>query len=620
VDRFLTWAALVVLMLAPPARAHAQVRRVLLLQSLERGNLALDTFTGRFRLALERRSTAPITFMQSVVNPSSTDASPEKPIIDYLRSIFANQSKPDLIVSIGGPAAVFARKYHDELFPDAAMLFAAFDQRWLSTAPLRPHETAVAQANDLSLLVDDILQLRPDTSNIFMVTGSGPLGRFWHRQMEHDFQRFQGRVSFSWSDELSFAEILQRVAVLPPRSAIYYLTFGTDGQGGTYPEAQVLAQIHAAANAPLFGPLTPQLGAGVVGGMLMDSDQTADRTADVAVRLLSGESPEQIRVPPQQPGPRVYDWRELERWSISESRLPPGSTVRFREPDAWKRFKWVILAGLSALLAQALLIAALLVNRRKRLRAEHALRENVADLHAARGTLSQLSGRLMQAHEEERTRLARELHDDLAQRMSFLAMDVARLRDALPNDEDLRGQARTLQEAVVGFGRDLQGLSHRLHSSKIDVLGLPAPAASFCQEVASRYDLQVEFSHDNVPSRLPEGVPISLFRVMQEAVSNVVKHANARRCGVTLSGIDGELRLDVVDDGRGFDADAALNGHGLGLVSMQERLKLVSGHVVIESKRGAGTAVRARIDLPPNGTTAGQFESPSANGGVSTTA
>jgi signal transduction histidine kinase len=614
-------AGFIVVLLVSAAPADAQVHRVLLLQSLDRGNLTMDEFTAAFRLEVEKRSSSPVTFVQHVVNPSGFDVSPEKPILDYLIAAFENRPKPDLIVAIGGSATEFARKYRKQLFPDAARLYVIAQQWLLQTGPLSHNETAVASAQDLSLVVDDILQLFPGTSNVFMVMGSGPIGRFWRREMEREFERFKGRVNFIWSDDLSYAEILQRVGALPPGSAIYFLTFGTDMRGGAYPEDRVLAEIREVANAPLFGALSAAMGHGIIGGMLLDNDQSAHRAADVALRIFNGESPDSIRLPVQAPGPRVYDSRELERWGISESRLPPDSVVRFREPGVWQRFKWVIIASVAALLAQGLLIASLLVNRAKRRRAEQALRQNVSDIEAARGALSNLSGRLMEAQEQERTRLARELHDDLGQRVSFLAMDVARLRDALPDDANLRGQARTLQDAVVAFGRDVQGLSHRLHSSKIDVLGLPAAAANFCQEVASRHDLNVEFAHDNVPSRLPEGVPISLFRVIQEAVANAVKHANARHCRVTLRGTDGELRLDVVDDGRGFNTDAALNGHGLGLISMQERLKLVNGRVVIESKRGAGTTVRATVPLSPTGAPASQLASSALRGGTfSTTA
>ena len=607
------WAELFVLLLACSAPAHAQVRHVLLLQSLDRGNLTMDGFTADFRIEVERRSSTPVTFMQAVVNPSGFSASPEKPIVDYLASAFAGQPKPDLVVTIGGPATVFARKYARQLFPDSPLLLTAVSTQFLRGPPLLDHETAVASDNDMAVIVDDILRLFPRTTTVFMVMGSGPLGKFWRAEMERDFARFQGRVTFVWSDEMSFAEILTRVATLPPQSAVYFLTFGTDGKGGVFAEDRVLAEIHAATNAPLFGALSPGIGHGIVGGSVMDVERLANTAADAAVRILDGQSPARVRTPPQKTGPAVFDWRELRRWGVDERRLPPGSVVRFRAPGVWDRFKWAIVGGTLVLIAQTLLIGTLLINRAKRRRVEQLLRDNVADLDVARGSLSNLSRRLMEAQEQERTHVARELHDDVSQRMSFLAMDLARLPEAISaNAADARAQAQSLYDAVVALGRDVQGISHRLHSSNIDRLGLAIAAHGFCANVSSRHDLQVEYVDESVPSRLPYDVAISLFRVLQEAVSNTLKHAAARHCRVVLRASADAVNLQVVDDGRGFDTDAVRKGQGLGLISMQERLKLVNGTVAIESTVGGGTVVLARVPLRVQPAPDDQAGSPSA--------
>ena len=588
-------AATLLLPLLAATSSEAAVRHVVLLQSLERGNLALDFFSGNFRVDIDQGSSEPVTFSQFVVNPLGFEESPGAAMAEYLRVAFVGRPRPDLVVTVGGPAAAFARRYRPRLFPDSPLLFAAVDERFLESAPLADNETAVPVRNDMAGIVDDILQLFPSTSNVFVVLGSGELSRFWRSELEREFQRFRGRVSFTYSDHMPFAEILQRVSALPPHSAVFYLTFDTDRQGGAYPEERVLSDLYAAANAPLFANQDRQLGHGIVGGKLMPIDALGRVTAAVALRIMNGESPARVRMPVQTAGPPVFDWRQLDRWRVNEGRLPPQSVVRFREPGAWQRYRWVIVSAAVAMLIQALLIAGLLVNRTRRRDAERSLRENVAALEAARRALSSLSGRLMSAQEQERTRLARELHDDIGQRVSFLAMDLAQLRDTLPDDVDAQGQARELQEAVVSLGKDLQGISHRLHSSKIDLLGLAGAAASLCKELAGRHGLRIEYAHDGVPDALAADVATSLFRVLQEALANAVKHSRAGRCRVALTGSNGDLTLVVSDDGRGFDTAAALGGHGLGLVSMQERLRLVNGDLAIESGAGSGTTVRARV-------------------------
>lgn len=596
--RYPACAAVILILLIVCPRVEAQVRRILVLHSLDRGNLTMDEVTGRFRLEIERRSPEPVTVMQAVVNPSGFATTPERPIVDYLSSTYVGEHAPDLVVTIGGPAATFARKHRARLFPDSPLLFAAVDERFLRDHPLGDGEAAVESELVPSVLVDDILRVLPGTATIFVVTGSGPIGAFWRYEMERDFERFRGRVSFIWSDQMDYAEILDRVAALPPRSAIYFLTFGTDAEGGVYPEARVLNEISEAANAPLFGPLIAMMGRGIVGGTLIDSYEMARNTADTAIRILSGEPAAQIERPAQKAGPPVFDWRQLQKWKVDERLLPPGSIVQYREPTIWQRFKWVIIVGLSAIVGQGVLISVLLAQRTKRRRAEKVLRRNVAELQTARESLSQLSGRLMRAQEDERARLARELHDDIVQRMSFVAMDVERLRNEIPgNAANALGYADELQESVTELARDIQGISHRLHSSKIELLGLQAAAGSFCREVTGRHGLNVEFTHADVPAGVSADVAMSMFRVLQEAVSNVVKHGGATRCVVRLTGSASELTLEVSDDGRGFDVEAAYSVEGMGLISMRERLKLVDGDVVIESAIGRGTTVRAMVPL-----------------------
>jgi signal transduction histidine kinase len=156
---------------------------------------------------------------------------------------------------------------------------------------------------------------------------------------------------------------------------------------------------------------------------------------------------------------------------------------------------------------------------------------------------------------------------------------------------------RDLCEAVTTLGKHVSGMSHRLHSSKLDLLGLAAAAASFCKEASSHYGMTVEFVHDNVPAPLPPGVAINLFRVLQEALANAAKHSGASRCSVSLRGTNDQLKLDVRDEGRGFDIQAALATSGLGIVSMQERLKLVNGSIAIHSTMGAGTTIQAIVPL-----------------------
>ena len=363
---------------AVSSAAQVPVKQVLVLQSFNRGNVVVDSFTGHFRVELDKRAGAPMNVVEVVVGPTGFVGAPEREAIDYIRSIFADRPKPDLVMAVAGPATVFARRYRQQLFPDTPLLFAAVDQRFLRDAPLGENEAAVTVINNPSLLIEEILQLLPETRQVFVVTGSGLLSKFWRRELDEEFRRFHDRLTFVWSEELSLPEILRRCASLPRHSAIFYLTFGTDAQGGAYADERVLDDIHATANAPLFGVQSWYIGSGVVGGTLMSIDTLARNTADVTIRLLNGAPPESINVPPQRPGQPLFDWRELQRWGIAESRLPAGSVVSYRSPSLWSEYKFTVLGAMGALVIQALLIIGLLYQRRARQRAELDSRRNLA--------------------------------------------------------------------------------------------------------------------------------------------------------------------------------------------------------------------------------------------------
>jgi signal transduction histidine kinase len=384
---------------AASSEAQPPVRQVLVLQSFDRGNLVVDSFTGHFRVELDRRAGTPVNVVQVVVGPTGFVGAPEREVVDYIRAMFADRPKPDLIMTVAGPATVFARKYRSQLFPDTPLLFAAVDQRFLRDAPLGDKETAVAVVNDYPRLLEEILQLLPETKQVFMVMGSGLLSKFWRQEFEEELRPFHDRLTFVWSEELSLPEVLRRSARLPRHSAIFYLTFGTDAQGGAYADERVLDDLRTTANAPLFGVQSVYLGSGVVGGTMMSIENLARNTADVALRLLNGAPPGSIKVPPQRPGQPTFDWRELQRWGIAESRLPAGSVVRYRSPSLWQEHSGTVLSAVGVLTVQSLLIVGLLHQRRARRKAEMESRKNLALAADAsrRQTMSALTSSI--AHE-----------------------------------------------------------------------------------------------------------------------------------------------------------------------------------------------------------------------------
>ncbi len=223
---------------------------------------------------------------------------------------------------------------------------------------------------------------------------------------------------------------------------------------------------------------------------------------------------------------------------------------------------------------------------------------DITDRKLAEDALASVGRRLIEAHEEERTWIARELHDDIGQRIALLAVDLDRFNpqthDSLVDADESLQQAR---RRVFELGNDIQALSHRLHSSKLEYLGLVTAAKSFCRELSEQRHVRIEFEHSDIPSAVPKEISLCLFRVLQEALQNAVKHSADQNFTVEVRGTQDGIRLMVSDSGIGFDWRNALNGRGLGLISMRERLRLVNGELSIQSEPGRGTTVLARVPL-----------------------
>ena len=209
--------------------------------------------------------------------------------------------------------------------------------------------------------------------------------------------------------------------------------------------------------------------------------------------------------------------------------------------------------------------------------------------------LASLSRKLLEALEQERTRIARELHDDFAQRITLMAIDLDGLKTVIGPDLQLQARVQLLYDRVVDMARDLQMVSHHLHSSKLEYVGLASAAAAFCNELSAQHGVTVDFSQDGVPRDLPRDTALGLFRVLQGALTNAVKHSGVRRFKVSLSVEEGRIALQVVDAGVGFDVDAGLRSNGLGLLSMRERLNLLHGELSISSAPDRGTQVQVRV-------------------------
>lgn len=303
--------------------------------------------------------------------------------------------------------------------------------------------------------------------------------------------------------------------------------------------------------------------------------------------------------PPGEPlGRSVFDFVHAEdaprlRESLRDLARRPGTTVtndfRFRHADG----SWRILRATGRNILENPAIAGVIVNLRditRRAQAEEAVRIHQEALRA-------LTARLLTAEEEERKRLSRELHDDLNQRIAILAMEVDALARDLPSSpEQVQRQLRSLQDRLAGLSEDLRRVAYQLRPSILDDLGLPAALRVLCDDFAGE-KLEVQFASRGVPGRLPPDAALCLYRVAQEALHNVARHADARHVRINLTRTAGALLLTIRDDGRGFDRRQVRGKGGLGIVGMEERVRLVGGLLSIRSRPGWGAVISVRIPL-----------------------
>ena len=518
----------------------------------------------------------------------------EEPFVEFLLKRLAKW-QPDLVVPIGSPAGRFLVKFRDRLFPGTPVIYTGMDRRTVPPDAITKNATFVGEDFDMAGLVEDILQIAPDTTNIEVILGATLLERYWAIEFRRAFERFTNRVSFNFLNDLSFDQMLERLAKLPPRSFILLGLLLRDASGVTHNEDDALQRLHAVANAPINGLYKNQLGLGIVGGRLHQGELQGVESASIAIRVLRGEPISNF--PPKvigTVGPR-YDWRELQRWNISEDRLPPGSVIVFRQPTMWEKYILYIIVALSIIAIQAAMIGNLLLHRARRRRAE-------ADLEESYDRTQDLAGRLITAQDAERSRIARDLHDDVNQQLAALSVGLSNFKRRLPlcGDAVVQNELARLQQRTVDLADVIRNLSHELHPGVLQHAGLSAALRGHCAEIGRQSAIEVTLSAVDGLDGIPQDVALCLYRVAQEALRNVAAHAGARKAQVILRSAEDGLELVIADDGQGFKLAEARRVGGLGLISLDERVRLIGGTLTINTEPQRGTEVRVQVPLRDN--------------------
>ena len=509
------------------------------------------------------------------------DADYQQAFSDFLRVKYAGQ-RMDLVIAIQDAAVNFLDKYRSQAFPDVPVVFLAIAPITHSMA----NATGVNARIDLASTLALALELQPDLRNVFVVSGTGIPDKRYEDLARSQLQPFAAELNVTYLSGLLANDLETQLTTLPRNSIVYYLVVYADAAGELVSPSKYLQRVASLARAPTYSWVDTALGYGIVGGSLLDARAMMTTLSDLALRVLNGEAADSIPVTSPNLNVRQVDWRQLRRWGISESRVPAGVAVLFREPTVFEEYRTYILGTISVVILQSMLIGGLLIQRKRRRRAEHSLR-------ASNAQIQHLAGRLITAQEAERARIARELHDDVGQQMALLSMDLELLRRAAHSETEVL--AREALNRVRDVAGSVRHLSHRLHPATLRLIGL-LPALETLRNELAHADLAIELTGDNVPPAIPPEVTLCLFRIVQEALQNALKHSGARNVSVRLSGGSEGLALEIVDDGAGFDVENVW-GKGLGLISMAERAEAIGGRLEIRSKPGSGTRLHISVPL-----------------------
>ncbi|MGE3703061.1 MAG: ATP-binding protein [Hyphomicrobiaceae bacterium] len=586
------------LLLGAFGTAAAEPRRVLLLHSFGPHFVPWIFFSGRFREELVKLSPEKIDLYEASLEAARFAGTEQQaPFVDYVRSLFADR-KLDLIVTMGAPAARFALQFRPQFFPSTPLVLGAVEQRAIKEFALTTNETMVAGKLDFSKSVANILQVLPATTHIAWAMGASPLERFWAEQLRREVEPFTNKVTFEWFNDLSFEGMLNRAATLPPNSAIFYVDIRMDAVGIPLDQERALRRLREVANAPIFSYVDSYLGQGIVGGRLVSSLDVGRRIAEVAIRVLGGESPGDIKTPLIELGEPTYDWRELQYWNISEANLPAGSTVRFREPTVWQRYQWQITTALLALLVQSALLAWLLSERLGRRKAEaHSRTLGLEVMHLNRAAeAGALSASF--AHDLGQPLLAIGLTADRAAKLLKDRPELGELKDALLDIAHANAHATDI---IKQFGKLLKRRSDR-DRQEADLNAVIADALSILTSEASRRQVLLTAEGGQKPLRVSAD-PVHLLQVVLNLATNAMDAMvdtplDARRLTIRTALIgDTNAEVIVSDSGPGIrDLEKVFDtfyttkeqGTGLGLSIARTIVETYGGKIWAENGADGG--------------------------------
>jgi signal transduction histidine kinase len=585
----------------------AEPKRVLMLYSFGRDFKPWKDYASAIRSELERQSPWPLDIQdQSLVSARSPDEDSDIAFVEYLRALSAKRS-PDIIVSIGAPAAAFVQRHRLQLFATTPMVFTAVEQRRVQYSSLTANDAVVAVRINYLAAVENILQVLPNTENVTVVVGTSPIEKFWKEAIGKELEPLADRIKISWTDDLSFEALLKRASLLPPHSAIFWELMIVDAAGVVHEGDVPLTRLHAVANAPIFSYDESFFGNEIVGGPLLLVADSSRETAAVAIRILGGEKSSEIRAPVVQFASPIFDWRQMQRWGISEKNLPPGSKILFRVPAAWEQYRWQILTACTVFLIQIALIGWLIYEHRRRHLAEVQARNSMAELTQLNrlSTAGELSAAI--AHEVRQPITAMVAMANAAARwLSRESPDIGRAQDAVNKVVAAGHRASDVITNVRGlFGKDTQ------EKTSTDVNKLIKAVLALVYIDLRKHSIETQMSLSELPPVIGNEVQLQqvILNLVMNAIESMVSAAEPRVLSIRSESTEhNSILISIADTGRGIDVrnlnrifkpmfTTKARGMGMGLAICKSIIESHDGQIWVSAGVPRGSIFHFELPL-----------------------
>ena len=473
----------------------------------------------------------------------------------------------------GIDVVIFVGSILVDILPGVPTVYAGHNSFLPPDASEQDGKVAVWFKVDVGKTIALARHLQPQTKNVLVITGAGYEDHILLKELREQFKQSDLQVEYLAGAPVE--ELVHRVSKLPRDTIVLPVSYNSDANGNIYYTRDVVASLAAVSTAPIYAMADTTLGTGAIGGYVVDFEKMGAVIADVALQALKGTAHGQIIVPPADAADYMFDWRQLKRWGFSERDLPEGSIVLYKTTSVWEQYRWRIIGTIVLVVAQFVLILLLLISQRRRARAEASLRD--------------MTGRLLESQDDERRRIARDLHDGTGQHLSAMALSIGQvLTDFPPGNERLR---QLLQDSHIASRQALEEVrtvSYILHPPILDGLGLVAALRWYFDGLQKRTALKIYFEEPSTLRPLSPEVERALFRIAQESMNNVLRHSGASAAIVTLLNRGKNVTLEINDNGSGLsphqlaDLDGAAS-LGVGIAGMRERVRQLKGTFKINS-------------------------------------